>query len=319
MTVPAESPKPDQAERYAAAPQGNVTQTSHKHETKRNTPSPNATNTFEFRGGGTLLSRLPYVVIGLYVLVAVLGPLLIDYDPVHTPLPDRLLAPGARTASGEVAWLGTDALGRDILAQIVYGARTSLSIGLATVLVACVVGVTIGTVAGYARGWPDAVLARITDVLQAFPAILLAIVIAGVFARSVLVVVLALSATAWISFARVTRGVALSVRERAWVDAARVMGVPARHILPFTVGPVVALATLEFALVVLAEAGLSFLGIGLPTTAVSWGQTIANGQQYLETAWWISTLPGIALSLLIINIGILGDQLTARHGHRRRT
>ncbi|WP_371785819.1 ABC transporter permease [Streptosporangium subroseum] len=266
---------------------------------------------------------VPYVVIALYVLVAVIGPLVIDYDPVHTPLPDRLLAPGARTASGGVAWLGTDALGRDILAQIVYGARTSLSIGLATVLVACLVGVAIGIVAGYARGWLDAVLARIIDVLQAFPAILLAIVIAGVFARGVLVVVLALSVTAWISFARVTRGVALSLRERAWVDAARVMGVPvrsiiSRHMLPFTVGPVVALATLEFALVVLAEAGLSFLGIGLPTTTVSWGQTIANGQQYLETAWWISTLPGIALSLLIINIGILGDQLTARYGHRRR-
>lgn len=269
-----------------------------------------------------MIRRVPYLVIGLYALLAIIGPLVIDYDPVHTPLTDRLLAPGAPTASGGVAWLGTDALGRDILAQLVYGARTSLTIGFATVLVACLAGVTIGVVAGYARGRLDAVLARIIDVLQAFPAILLAIVIAGVFARSVLVVVLALSVTAWISFARVTRGVALSLRERAWVDAARVMGVPVgsimvRHVLPFTAGPVVALATLEFALVVLAEAGLSFLGIGLPATAVSWGQTIANGQQYLETAWWISTLPGIALSLLIINIGILGDQLTARYGHRR--
>ncbi|MGC4938095.1 ABC transporter permease [Kribbella sp. DT2] len=269
------------------------------------------------------LARTPYVVIGLYVLVALIGPLVIHYDPVHTPLTDRLLAPGAHTESGGIALLGTDALGRDLLAQIVYGARTSLLIGLTTVLVASVVGVTIGVVVGYARGWVDAVLARLIDVLQAFPAILLAIVIAGVLARSVLVVVLALSVTAWISFARVTRGVALSLRERPWVDAARVMGVPVRsimvrHILPFTIGPVVALATLEFSLVVLAEAGLSFLGIGLPTTAVSWGQTIANGQQYLETAWWISTLPGLALSVLIISIGILGDQLTARHGHRGR-
>ncbi|MCF6470155.1 ABC transporter permease [Nonomuraea sp. MG754425] len=281
---------------------------------------PQQVATRRWRSGA--LARVPYAVIALYVLVALIGPLVIDYDPVRTPLPDRLLAPGSRIASGEIAWLGTDALGRDILAQIVYGARTSLGIGLATVLVACVVGVTIGVVAGYSRGRLDAVLARITDVLQAFPAILLAIVIAGVFARSVPVVVLSLSVTAWISFARVTRGVALSLRERAWVDAARVMGVPVRsiivrHVVPFTVGPVVALATLEFALVVLAEAGLSFLGIGLPTGAVSWGQTIANGQQYLETAWWISTLPGIALSLLIINIGILGDQLTARHGQRR--
>ncbi|MET7329710.1 ABC transporter permease [Nonomuraea sp. NPDC005650] len=268
---------------------------------------------------GRWLGRIPYAVLGLYLVVAGLGPLVIDYNPVRVSLDDRLLGPGSRLASGGVAWLGTDGLGRDVLAQVVYGARTSMIIGVATVAVCCVIGVSVGIVAGYVRGRLDTVLARGIDILLAFPAILLTIVIAGAFERSVLVVVIALSATAWISFARVTRGVALSVRERAWIDAARVLGVrPAsilvRHILPLTVGPVVALATLEFALVVLAEAGLSFLGIGLPNSAVSWGQTIANGKQYLETAWWISALPGVALSLLIINIGILGDQLTARYG-----
>jgi len=265
------------------------------------------------------LGRIPYVVLAVYVAVAIVGPLVIDYNPVLTILDDRLLAPGSRVSSGGTAWLGTDGLGRDVLAQLVYGARTSVLIGVSTVLVSSVVGTAIGTVAGYFRGWLDTVLSRGIDILLAFPAILLAIVIAGSFQRSVLVVVIALSATAWISFARVTRSTALSVRERAWVDAARVLGVPrrsilVRHILPFTIGPVVALATLEFALVVLAEAGLSFLGIGLPNSAVSWGQTIANGKQYLATAWWISALPGFALSLLIINIGILGDQLTARYG-----
>ncbi|SDT55034.1 ABC transporter permease [Jiangella sp. DSM 45060] len=275
------------------------------------------------RRRGGWLGKIPYVVIAIYVLVGLIGPLLLDYDPVHTPLEDRLLAPGSTTADGGTAWLGTDDLGRDVLAQIVYGARTSVLIGVATVGISSVVGLLLGAVAGYARGWLDAVLARIFDVLLAFPAILLAIVIAGAFQRSVLLVVVALSATAWISFARVTRSVALSLRERAWVDAARVLGVPQRailwrHILPFTAGPIVALATLEFALVVLAEAGLSFLGIGLPSSTVSWGQTIANGKSYLETAWWISTLPGIALSLLIINVGILGDQLTARYGRGRR-
>jgi len=265
------------------------------------------------------LGRIPYVVLAVYGAVAIVGPLVIDYNPVLTILDDRLLAPGSRVSSGGTAWLGTDGLGRDVLAQLVYGARTSVLIGVSTVLVSSVVGTAIGTVAGYFRGWLDTVLSRGIDILLAFPAILLAIVIAGSFQRSVLVVVIALSATAWISFARVTRSTALSVRERAWVDAARVLGVPrrsilVRHILPFTIGPVVALATLEFALVVLAEAGLSFLGIGLPNSAVSWGQTIANGKQYLATAWWISALPGFALSLLIINIGILGDQLTARYG-----
>jgi peptide/nickel transport system permease protein len=263
--------------------------------------------------------RIPYAVLATYAVVGGLGPLVIHYNPIHASLADRLLRPGSPVSSGGTAWLGTDALGRDVLAQVVYGARTSVTIGIATVVASCLIGIAIGTVAGYVRGWLDTILARGIDILLAFPAILLTIVIAGAFKRSVLVVVVALSATAWISFARVTRSVALSIRERAWVDAARVLGVRPmsillRHILPFTAGPVVALATLEFALVVLAEAGLSFLGIGLPNSAVSWGQTIANGKQYLGTAWWISTLPGIALSLLIINIGILGDQLTARYG-----
>ncbi|MGW1618660.1 ABC transporter permease [Streptomyces sp. NPDC002172] len=269
-----------------------------------------------------LLSRVPAVVVGCYLLVAVVGPLLIHYDPVRTSLDDRLLAPGSKVSTGGTAWLGTDGLGRDMFAQIVYGARTAVLIGVSTVALSCLVGVLLGAVAGYFRGVADAVLARIFDVLLAFPAILLAIVIAGAFERSVLLVVVALSATGWIGFARVTRGIALSLRERPWVDAARVLGVPgrtvlARHVLPFTAGPIVALATLEFALVVLAEAGLSFLGIGLPLSTVSWGQTIANGKEYLETQWWISTLPGIALSLLIVNVGILGDQLTARYGRGR--
>ncbi|GAA2833611.1 ABC transporter permease [Kribbella solani] len=278
-----------------------------------------ATRPLAVRRIGTWFGRIPYVVLTIYALVAGLGPLVIDYNPISTSLDDRMLKPGAELSTGGTAWLGTDGLGRDVFAQVVYGARTSILIGIATVVVSCIIGVTIGTVAGYFRGRLDTFLARGIDILMAFPAILLTIVIAGAFERSVPVVVIALAATAWISFARVTRSVALSLRERAWVDAARVLGVRRRaillrHVAPFTIGPVVALATLEFALVVLAEAGLSFLGIGLPPSAVSWGQTIANGKQYLASAWWISALPGIALSLLIVNIGILGDQLTARYG-----
>ncbi|GLW11709.1 peptide ABC transporter permease [Microtetraspora sp. NBRC 13810] len=264
-----------------------------------------------------ILAALPYLVLGGYGLVAVLGPVLIGYNPRATDVVSRLLPPGSATGAGEVAWLGTDALGRDVLAQIVYGARTSVLIGVATVLASAVIGLTLGVIAGYAGGWVDAVLTRCFDVLLAFPGILLAIVIAGVFERSPVVVVAALSVTAWIPFARVARGSALATRERGWVDAARVMGVGhvatlRRHILPFTAGPVVALATLEFGLVVLAEAGLSFLGIGLPPSTVSWGQIIAGGKDYLQIAWWISTLPGIALTLLVISVGLFSDQLTRR-------
>lgn len=263
------------------------------------------------------LALVPAALVGGYALLAAFGPVVVPYDPVHTPLEDRLLAPGSPTAAGSTAWLGTDALGRDVLAQIVHGARTSLLVGAATVVLSCVVGVALGALAGFLRGWVDAVLVRVFDVLLAFPAILLAIVIAGAFERSVPLVVLALSVTGWIAFARVTRGVCRSVRERPWVEAARALGasrwrVLRRHVLPFAAGPVVALATLEFALVVLAEAGLSFLGVGLPADTPSWGQTIAGGKEHLESAWWIATLPGVALSLLIVGVGILGDQLTAR-------
>lgn len=264
------------------------------------------------------LTWLPIAVIGLFVLAAVLGPVLVHYDPVATHLTDRLLPPGAARSTGEVALLGTDATGRDVFAQVLYGARNSMMIGAVTVSVSCVLGMLVGLIAGYMGGLVDGVLSRIIDVLVAFPGIVLAIVIAGLFDRSILVVIIALSVTGWVSFARLTRGATLSIKEREWVSAARIMGVPrlrimGRHVLPFLVGPAAALITLEFGLIVLGEAGLSFLGIGLPASAVSWGQTIASGKEYLATAWWISAFPGVALALLVVMIGLLGDQLNARY------
>jgi peptide/nickel transport system permease protein len=266
---------------------------------------------------------IPYAVIGGYLLVALLGGLFVDYDPLTTTVTDRLLPPGSTRGNGTTAWLGTDAVGRDVLAQVVLGARTSVTIAVFTVLVSGVLGVTLGLLAGYLGGWVDTSVARTIDILVAFPGILLAIVVAGLFHRGYLTVIIALAVAGWIGFARVVRGVAMSLRERDWVDAARVMavsrvGILTRHVLPFVVGPVVAMATLEFALVVLAEAGLSFLGIGLPPTAVSWGQTVASGKDYLEIAWWISAFPGLALAVLVISVGLVGDQLTARYGGRRR-
>ncbi|MBF0688327.1 MAG: ABC transporter permease [Cellulomonas sp.] len=261
---------------------------------------------------------VPAAVVGLYVLVAVLGPVLVPLDPVRVQLADRLLAPGSTTAAGSLALMGTDAVGRDIAAMLVHGARTSILIGFLTVVVCLVIGVVVGIVAGYRGGITDSVLSRLIDVLLAFPSIVLAIVVAGLFTRSIAVVVIALALTGWIRFARLTRGETLALRERDWVMAARVLGVRslsimARHILPFLVGPIAALITIEFGLVVLAEAGLSFLGIGLPATVVSWGQMIANGRDYLDTAWWISAFPGLALALLVVSVGLLGDHLNSRY------
>lgn len=257
-------------------------------------------------------------IIAIYVLVAVFGPVVLAYDPVNTPLLDRLKPPGAVLEDGSLALLGTDATGRDVFSQVVYGTRTSILIGILTVSICCAFGLLLGISAGYAGGLIDSITSRITDVLMAFPGIVLAIVVAGLFDRSLLLVVIALSLTGWISFARLSRASALSIRSREWVDAARVLGVAGpiiafRHVLPFVVGPIAALFTIEFGLIVLGEAGLSFLGIGLPASAVSWGQTIANGKEYLASAWWISAFPGMALALLVLSVGLLGDYLNGRY------
>jgi peptide/nickel transport system permease protein len=266
------------------------------------------------------LAALPYVIIGGYLLAAVFGPFLLDYDPVATSVTDRLLPPGSETPSG-TAWLGTDGVGRDVLAQVVYGARTSFIIGISVVVVCGVMGVAFGTIAGYFGGLPDLAVSRTIDVLMAFPGILLAIVIAGLLERGMHVVIIALSVGGWVGFARLSRSITMSTRERDWVDAARIMGVskPAtlrRHIVPFLAGSVIALATIELASAVLSEAALSFLGLGLPPRTVSWGQSIANGRDHLATAWWITVFPGIALTVLVICIGLVGDQLTRRFTHK---
>jgi len=263
-------------------------------------------------------------VIGLYVLVAAFGPMIVHYNPIVVHLGDRLLAPGSTTTAGGTAWLGTDGLGRDVAAQLVAGARTSMIVGLCAVLGAGVFGLLVGLISGYTRGVVDSVIMRIIDIQLAFPAILLAIVIAGLFGHTMTNVVFALAVTRWIPFARVARASALTLRERDWVLAARVLGVPwwriiVRHVLPFVLAPAVAITTIEFSLIIVSEAGLSFLGVGLPTSSVSWGQTIANGQDYLNTAWWISTFSGIALAVLVVAIGIIGDRITDPASSRYRS
>lgn len=278
------------------------------------------------RSGRTTVRRIvaaiPVVIFGLYVVAGVFGPLFIDYSPVGGELDDRLLPPGSLLSDGSTAVFGTDALGRDLFGQVLYGARTSLVIGTLVVLISGLVGVAVGIVAGYRRGGTDLAASRVIDVLLAFPGILLAIVIAGVFDRSLAIVVIALSVTNWIGFARLSRSMAMTLRERDWVKSATVMGVRrrriiARHILPFIAGPTLALATTEFAGAILAEASLSFLGLGLPSASVSWGQTIASGKEYLASAWWISAIPGIALALLVICVGFTGDRLTRYFGRKQ--
>jgi len=182
------------------------------------------------------------------------------------------------------------------------------------VAIAGTVGLVIGVFAGYYGKWVDTVAMRIADIQLAFPSILLAILIAGVLGPSITNVILTLSLTRWVTFARVARAAVLTTKEREFVQAARALGASdlrllALHLVPSTVGPLIVVATVEVGLVIIAEASLSFLGLGTPSEQPSWGATIANGRAYLNTAWWISTMPGVALSLVVLAVGRFGDQV----------
>ena len=258
-----------------------------------------------------VLSSIP--VIG-FVLLALLGPLVLPYEPFEVRLLDRFLAPGVTASDGSIAWLGTDNLGRDVLAQVAQGARVSLLVGAATIAIALVAGAVLGIVSGYAGGRTDGVIMRIADVQLALPSILFAILVAAALGPSLANVVIALAITRWVVFARVARASALALREREFVDSARLLGashlrIMVRHVLPSTMTPLVVVATVQFGLVVVAEASLSFLGLGTPAGTPSWGLTIANGRNYLSNAWWIVTMPGVALTVTVASAGLLGDAI----------
>lgn len=258
-----------------------------------------------------LLWALPIIV---FVLLAVFGPMLVPYDAVTVRTGDRLKPPGAILRDGSRAWLGTDQVGRDMLAQVLQGARISLLVGAATVVLAGSIGMAIGVIAGYRGGFLDSLLMRLADIQLAFPSIIFAIMIAAVIGPSVVNVIFTLALTRWVVFARISRAAVLSTKEREFVTASRAIGANAsrqltRHIIPSIVAPLIVIATVEIGLVIIAEASLSFLGLGTPPSQPSWGQTIAQGRDYLNNAWWISTIPGIALCLVVISIGVFGDRL----------
>lgn len=264
------------------------------------------------------------VIIAGYALAAIFGPMIARFDPVATRTADRLKPPGSVLSDGSTAIFGTDQVGQDILAQMMQGARVSMAVGVCTLLLAGVIGVTIGLAAGFFGGWLDGVLMRLADIQLTFPSILLAIFIAALLGPSVVNVVVVLAISNWVTFARVTRSQVLSTRGREFVDASRTLGAGTWHlirrcILPACVAPVLVVATVELGHVILAEASLSFLGLGTPTSVPSWGVTIANGRNYLAEGWWISAIPGIALALLVLTFGVLGDALRDRYDPRLRS
>lgn len=257
------------------------------------------------------MRTLGAIIVGTTVLAALVGPWISPHDPATQDLPLRLAAPSLEHL------LGLDELGRDLLARLVAGARISLFVGIAVVGISSVVGTLIGSVAGYFGGRTDAILGRIMDVLLAFPGILLAIALVAVLGPSLRNVVLALVTIGWVGYARLVRGQVLKVRELEYVQAARALGAPAariiaRHVVPATFSAVSVQATLGMAGAIIAEASLSFLGLGVQPPTPSWGTMLDAGRAHLFDAPHLTIVPGVAIALLVLGFNFLGDALRER-------
>jgi len=255
--------------------------------------------------------RVGFVIVSIAVLAALLGPVLTPYDPASQDLARRLEAPSLAHP------FGLDELGRDILARILSGAQISLLVGLAVVSVSSIVGMFVGSVAGYFGGRVDDVISRIIDVLMAFPGILLAIALVAVLGPSLTNVVIALSVIGWVGYARLVRGQALRAREFDFVQAARALGagsrrIVVRHILPTALPAVVVQATLGMAGAIIAEAALSFLGLGVQPPTPSWGTMLDAGRSHLFDAPHLTIFPGLAIAVLVLGFNFLGDGLRDR-------
>lgn len=255
-------------------------------------------------------------IVALMAVVAVFAPWLAPHAPNHQDLLARLQPPGA-TVMGHTYLLGTDQLGRDLLSRIMFGARVSLLVASLSVIVSLALGTLIGMTAGYFGGVLDTVLMRIVDIVLSIPALLLAIITVAVLGPGLQNLILILGFTRWPRYARVAYGQTLSVRKRPYVEATRALGAPSarvlfRHIAPNIAGPLLVVATLEFGLMVLFEAGLSFLGLGVQPPTASWGSILNVGRAYVGTAWWIATFPGVCLFLLVLAVNILGDAASER-------
>jgi peptide/nickel transport system permease protein len=258
------------------------------------------------RVGATIL-----VVVGI---CAAAPQLLAPIDPGEQRLLARFTPPFTRAADGTLAVLGTDQLGRDILSRLIYGARTSSLIGFAAVLIAGLTGTTLGLLAGVRGGASDHAVMRLADMQLAFPFILLAITVIGILGPSVRNLILVVGFANWAAYARVVRAETLAVRERPFVEAARSLGltgphIVVRHILPNVSASLMVVATFGIAGAILTEAGLSFLGLGVPVAIPSWGGMLAEGRQYVDTRYWLALFPGAALFVTVMAINLVGDTL----------
>ena len=255
-------------------------------------------------------------VVGTVVVVAVFAPLIAPHDFSDQQLPKVLLPPFWQPRADPAYPLGTDHLGRDLLSRIIFGARTSLLVGGGGVLIAGTLGISLGLLAGYFGQAVDDVIMRLVDVQLSFPPIFLVIAIMAVIGQSLLNVVLVLGLVTWVQYARVVGGATLSVKEKDFVEGARAAGagharILVRHILPNILPPVVVIATVNVSTLILAEAALSFLGLGVQPPTPAWGTMLAEGREVFRIAWWTAVFPGLAIVITVLGVNLLGDGLDA--------
>ncbi len=272
--------------------------------------------------------RFPYIstavlVLVLVLLVAIFAPLIAPHDPEVGRLPNKLIPPMWQEGGTGEFPLGTDTLGRDIFTRILYGARVSLMVAVLATGLAGVLGTIVGLLAGFYRGWVETILMRITDITLALPLMLMAIVLVALLGASLTNVLWVIVILLWPYYARQIRGEALAVSEEDFVDLARVAGVSNlrilwRHVLPNVMPTILVLVTLQVALIILLEASLSFLGVGIPPPTPAWGLMVANGREILVRAWWVSIIPGVAIFAVVLAANLFGDWVRDRFDPKLR-
>jgi len=253
-------------------------------------------------------AMLGLAIVLFFIVIAVFAPLIAPYDPVQTSWTAVRKAPSA------AYWFGTDEIGRDVLSRVIWGARASLMAGLVSVCISMAMGVPIGLLAGYMGGWVDGLISRFTDAMLAVPFLILAIALAAFLGPSLTNAMVAIGVSAMPVFIRLTRAQVLSVKVEDYVEAARAVGNPhwriaLRHILPNTLPPLIVQATLTIATAIIAEASLSFLGLGQQPPAPSWGSMLNTAKDYIDNAPWMAIWPGLSIFLLVLSFNLLGDGL----------
>ncbi|MED5199559.1 MAG: ABC transporter permease [Gemmatimonadota bacterium] len=258
---------------------------------------------------------LAMVILLATAIAAAFGPALAPFDPNRQNLVLRLADPMSSGPDGSVFWLGSDVLGRDVLTRLLYGARVSLLVGIAAIGVGGTIGIVAGLLSGYFGGWVDDLIMRLGDIQLAFPFILLAIMFLVVLGSGIWNLILVLGVGQWVTYARIVRADTLSLREKEFVEAARALGdstasIIFRTILPNILAPLTVIASFNVASVILSEAALSFLGLGVPPSVPTWGSMLAESRDtLLANKWWLAVFPGVAIVLTVLSFNILGDWL----------